>query len=217
MAEIICLEVYAMEKNIYIKVDQSSRVSKEQVLVGDVAEVYCYNKDIALKIEQLPLTVIPKVDNGKFVLSVLKIVQVIQQEFPGYTTNLCGEPEFVIEYLKDKKQGQVLLYGKVILLSIIVFVGAAFTIMTFNTDVSVGEVFNQLYYLVQGEEKQGGSILELAYSIGIPVGILGFYNHFATRKSKKDPTPIHIEMRNYEEEMNKAIISDALGKGEERN
>lgn len=205
-----------MEKNIYIKIGQCSQVSKEQILVKDVAEVYCYNKDVALKVEQLPLTVIPKVENAKFVLSALKIVQVVQQEFPGYSANLCGEPEFVIEYLNNNKQGCVLLYGKVFLLSLIVFVGAAFTIMTFNTDVSVGEVFNQLYYLVQGQEKQGGSILELAYSIGIPVGILGFYNHFATRKSKKDPTPIHIEMRNYEEEMNKAIILDAARKGEER-
>ena len=32
---------------------------------------------------------------------------------------------------------------------------------------------------------------------------------------KEDPTPIHIEMRNYEEEMNKAIVADASREGSE--
>ena len=53
------------------------------------------------------------------------------------------------------------------------------------------------------------------HSIGIPLGILGFYNHFSASKVKEDPTPIHIEMRNYEEEMNKAIVADASREGSE--
>ena len=57
--------------------------------------------------------------------------------------------------------------------------------------------------------------LLLFYSIGIPLGILGFYNHFSASKVKEDPTPIHIEMRNYEEEMNKAIVADASREGSE--
>ncbi len=55
--------------------------------------------------------------------------------------------------------------------------------------------------------------MEAAYSIGILVGILGFYNHFKGQKLHDDPTPVHIEMRNYEEEMNKAIIKDADREG----
>ena len=97
---------------------------------------------------------------------------------------------------------------KLILVSLIVFLGSAFTIMTFNTDVSVGDVFDNLYRLILGHKKDS-AIMETAYSIGIFVGILGFYNHFKGSKLKNDPTPIHIEMRNYEEEMNKAIIKNA--------
>ena len=85
--------------------------------------------------------------------------------------------------------------------------------MTFNTDVSVGEVFDNLYYLVMGTKKNTGSVLEIAYSVGILLGIFGFYNHFKGQKLHDDPTPIHIEMRNYEEEMNKAIIKDADREG----
>lgn len=60
--------------------------------------------------------------------------------------------------------------------------GAAFTIMTFNEDVSVADVFDKVYRLVLGQEKQGGSIIEIFYAIGLPVGILVFYNHFRRKK-----------------------------------
>ena len=96
---------------------------------------------------------------------------------------------------------------------LVVFFGSAFTIMTFNEDVSVMEVFASIYERIMGTEKAGGSILELMYCVGLGIGILGFYNHFSRAKLHDDPTPIHIEMCNYEEEMNKAIIKDASREG----
>ena len=104
-------------------------------------------------------------------------------------------------------------YVKTALLILIVFFGAAFTIMTFNTDVSVGEVFSKFYELVMGQKETKGSILEISYSVGLAIGILGFYNHFSAKKEDEDPTPIHIEMRQYEEDMNKAIIKTASREG----
>lgn len=70
---------------------------------------------------------------------------------------------------------KVMEWCKLILVSLIVFLGSAFTIMTFNTDVSVGDVFDNLYRLILGHKKDS-VIMETAYSIGIFVGILGFYN-----------------------------------------
>ena len=78
--------------------------------------------------------------------------------------------------------------------------------MTFNTDVSVGDVFSLFYRLVMGTEQTKGSIMEITYCVGIAIGILGFYNHFSARNERDDPTPLHLEMRNYEQEMNNAII-----------
>jgi stage V sporulation protein AA len=67
--------------------------------------------------------------------------------------------------------------------------------------------------MVMGEAKQGGSVLEISYAIGLPVGILVFYNHFKRRDIKNDPTPIQVEMRTYEEQMNKAMIKTAAREG----
>ena len=84
--------------------------------------------------------------------------------------------------------------------------------MTFNEDVSVADVFDKVYRLVLGQEKQGGSIIEIFYAIGLPVGILVFYNHFRRKKIKDDPTPIQVEMRKYEKDVDDTYIANC-GRG----
>ena len=153
--------------------------------------------------------------NQKKVISSLKLIELIRREIREAQIILVGETDVVVEYHIPKQENKALEYLKLLVLTCIVFFGSAFTIMTFDTDVSVGDLFNQIYLLVMGHEKKGASALELFYSIGIPIGILGFYNHFSASKVKEDPTPIHIEMRNYEEEMNKAIVADASREGSE--
>ncbi len=78
--------------------------------------------------------------------------------------------------------------------------------MAFNNDVQVHDVFAQIYELFAGKEHEGFTILECSYSIGLGAGILIFYNHFGKRKLSKDPTPLEIEMRLYENDINTTLI-----------
>ena len=198
---------------VYIKLPQNAQVVNRKILLQDVAEIYTADAEMGKKIGDIILYTVGGDKNQKLIVSVMKVIHLIQKEFPGIEVENIGESDFVVEYKMPLTPKKAMEYTKLVLLSLIVFIGAAFTIMTFNTDVSVGEVFDNLYYLVTGVKKEGGSILEVAYSIGILAGILGFYNHFKGQKLHDDPTPIHIEMRNYEEEMNKAIIKDADREG----
>lgn len=200
---------------IYLKLGQSEQVANKRITMEDVAEIYAWDYEIIKNLNQLVVLTVKGDKNEKNVISALKLVGMIQKEYPGIAIELIGEPDVIVEYHQPIPENKFLECLKLILLSLIVLFGSAFTIMTFNTDVSVGELFDLIYELVMNEPKKGASILELSYSIGIPIGILGFYNHFKLSKSKEDPTPIHIEMRNYEEEMNKAIIADASRKGSE--
>lgn len=93
------------------------------------------------------------------------------------------------------------------------FFGSAFTIMTFNADVSVDKVFDQFYRLVMGHTKSGGSVLEISYSIGLPIGIIVFFNHFTRIKIDSDPTPLQVQLRLYEQDMNTTVIENASREG----
>ncbi len=124
-----------------------------------------------------------------------------------------GESDFVVEYKDSPNISKGKECVKIIFVCLVSFFGAAFTIMTFNEDVSVVKVFDHLYKLIMGHESEGGSVLELAYATGLPIGIIVFYNHFKRKESRNDPTPIQVEMRMYEEEINKAMIKNESREG----
>ena len=136
--------------------------------------------------------------------------------------NINDESDFIIEYTppsekktsgkETKRKG--FEYAKAVFVTLVAFIGAAFTIMTFNLDVSVGDLFDNIYKWFMGVDKQGKpTILEFSYCVGLPIGIVVFFNHFSRKKLTTDPTPIHVEMRNYESQVNKALIEDASREG----
>ena len=73
-------------------------------------------------------------------------------------------------------------------------------------DVGVNDVFKEIYALVMGEESNGFTLLEMSYAIGLTTGILVFYNHFGGKKITTDPTPVEVEMRLYEDDINTTLI-----------
>ena len=52
-------------------------------------------------------------------------------------------------------------------------------------------------------------MIEIGYSLGLGGGIILFYNHIGKRRITKDPTPIEVEMRLYEKDVNETIIDNA--------
>ena len=72
--------------------------------------------------------------------------------------------------------------------------------------MDIPKLFGQLYLQFTGRESDGFTILELTYSVGLGLGILIFFNHFAGKKLTKDPTPMEVEMRLYEDEVDTTLI-----------
>ena len=84
-----------------------------------------------------------------------------------------------------------------------------------NNDVDVTKLFSQLHELVTGQETSGFTILEITYSIGITVGILIFFNHFGKKRFTVDPTPMEVQMRLYENDIQTTLVEDSARKGAE--
>lgn len=49
----------------------------------------------------------------------------------------------------------------------------------------------------------------IAYSLGLFIGIIIFFNHGARKKFTDDPTPLQVQMRQYEQEVNQTVITDS--------
>ena len=78
--------------------------------------------------------------------------------------------------------------------------------MTFHNDVDIQKLFGQLYEQFTGQVSDGFTILEVTYSVGIGLGVLVFFNHFAGKKLTADPTPLEVEMRSYEDQVDTTVL-----------
>ena len=143
---------------------------------------------------------------GRYPVSVMTVIALIQKEIPGVTVSNEGETDFILTLEKKEQPGGILAWCKTVLVAFIAFFGAAFAIMTFHNDVDIPRLFGQLYEQFTGQVSDGFTILEVTYSIGIGLGVLVFFNHFAGKKLTADPTPLEVEMRSYEDQVDTTVL-----------
>lgn len=191
---------------LYIKIDRNVEVHDSRVMLGDIARLECSNKDIENRIKTMKVTGATNGKPGRHAMSMMEVIAQIHQVYPTLEVNNIGEYDFIITYPKSGKASVWISWAKTAAVCFLAFFGAAFTIMTFNNDVNLTELFGQIYQQLTGVKSDGFTILELAYSIGVGVGILVFFNHFAGKKLTKDPTPMEVEMRVYEDDVDTTLI-----------
>ena len=207
-----------MADTVYLKIEQNVLVREPSVNLGDIAKITSTNQPLIHKLKTLKVyTFHTPVNQSRKkkqveVFSVMKIIELIGKEFPNVDIQNIGEKDFVLEY-EPKQEPKWLLYGKTAILCVLIFFGSAFTIMTFNNDVGVGEVFADFYQQVMGTESDGFTVLEICYSVGLFLGIMIFFNHVGHKKITHDPTPIQVEMRTYEKDVDSTFIENCGRKG----
>lgn len=198
---------------LYIKIDKNIQVTNKKVYLEDVAKLYSPDRNLVKNLNQCVVMNIDSKEDVKYCFSIMKIIEIISKKHPEVEVVNLGETEFILSYEKPKKPKKMLEYVKTAFTGFIIFFGGAFSIMTFNEDASIQDIFDKIYQLVMGEEKTGWSVLEIGYSIGIAIGVILFFNHFSKVKLTKDPTPMQIEMRKYEDDINSTLIQDVSRKG----
>lgn len=198
---------------LYLKAEQHVEVVNPKVTVGDVVKLYSTDSQLAKDVSKLVLLHSKATEDKDYMVSILKIVELIAKEYPQVTIQNEGEADFIVTVKVKPKKSRLFEYLKVAFVAFGSFFGAAFSIMTFNEDSSVKEVFGYFCKMVGGTETSGRTVLELAYCVGLPLGIIVFYNHFAGFRLQRDPTPIQTQMRLYEEDVNKTMIQNASREG----
>ena len=197
-----------MSDTLYIQTEENVEVHHPHVYLQDIAKLSCTNSKILNHLRVLPVANLDPDKTGRYVISVMDLINDIQLKEPDLDITHIGEPNFIITYQKEGTVNIVIRWCKVIFVCLATFFGAGFSIMTFNNDVSVTSVFGEVYRLITGRESNGHTMLEVSYSVGLAVGILAFFNHFAKWKISADPTPLEVEMRLYEDNICKTVIQN---------
>lgn len=198
---------------IYINAKQNVELQSEDVYVKDIGSLTCNDTHVLAKVKAIRLHHFKEGEPKRQVISMLKVIEEIDRVCPGASVESIGEPDVLFEYIDVNKHKGFIQTVKLIFVAMISFFGTAFTIMAFHNDIGINDVFVKVYEMVMGQPGDGYGILELAYSVGLAIGIIVFFNHIGGRRITKDPTPIEVEMRIYEEDVNKALIATADREG----
>lgn len=193
--------------DIYIKpMEKASIVRKREVLLRDVAEVYIGGAKTQ-EAGRLVVFCIPEEKKKTYLLSVLDLIRILHQKYPKASISNLGEMDILIEYQPASERKNPIWTGaKIAFVSLILFVGAMTTIMCFHSDTQLPLIFQNVYYIFFGENREMPAMLSIPYSIGVGLGIILFFNHFSKATLTDDPTPIEIEMTTYEKETNASVI-----------
>ncbi len=199
-----------MQSTVYVKASGNCVVYKRAVTLGDVLKVECTDIGVLRAVKQMPLYSFNH--PHAVVFSILKVIEIIHRDYPSATVVNCGEEDFVVEFVPTTVKNVLWEKVKLLLISVVVFFGSAFTVMTFHNDVGIEGVFERFYVQLMGEDKPMVTELEISYSIGLAVGIVIFFNHFSKKKLTADPTPVEVEMKKY----NKDLIITKVAESEEK-
>lgn len=198
---------------LYLKAEQNVELQSEDVYVKDIGKMICSDAHILAKVKTIKLHHFKEGEQKRQVISILKVIEEIEKTCPNVTVENLGEIDVLVEQIDVDRHKSPVQTVKIIFVSLISFFGTAFTIMAFHNDIGINEVFRKVHEMVMGQAGDGYGILELSYSIGLAVGIITFFNHIGGRRITKDPTPIEVEMRVYEADVNKALIETADREG----
>lgn len=202
-------------KTVYLKCERNVEVQKPDVFLADVGTARCQDAAIAARVKALKVHHFSQDGTKRCVISVLKLVELMEKECPDISVQIVGEPDVLLEWVSAGRYKGWRQWLRAALVCLVSFFGTAFTIMAYHNDVGINAVFTQIYTIVMNREPQGINVLEASYSAGLAAGIILFFNHVGGRRLTKDPTPIEVSIRKYEEDVDKALIAQAGREGKE--
>lgn len=199
---------------LYIKAEQNTEVKEPRVCVSDIASVFCTDEHVLAKARALTVYQFRKDAPKRQVISIVKVIELLTKEFPDLQIENLGENAILMEWITVKKHKGFGQWLKLVFVLLVTFFGTSFTIMAYHNDIGIYDLFDKIYTVILGTSAEGINILEISYSIGLAVGIIVFFNHIGGRRITKDPTPIEVEMRMYETDVNTALIQTADRQGD---
>lgn len=190
-------------ETIYLRMKNRIMVkSNQQIRIGDVARIV--GSDTLIDpIESLALHTVKKEDNNIIIIDLIKVIAVIQKFDSTIDVQTIGPAQTIVEVQYKKKKVSILSFIAVWLL---LFIGAAITIMNFHEDVSMQDVHQKLFSIITGREDKKPLLIQIPYSFGLGIGMILFLNHFFKKRFNEEPSPLEVEMFNYQQDLDQYVI-----------
>lgn len=199
--------------SIYIRLRHKFVVKMdENVTVGKTAQIVA-TEDVKKKLSEVVIHHVTPEDQSTIVIDVMRVISVIYQYYPEADIQTIGPSQTILEVQYKKRLFRPLFFG---LVWVLLFIGSGLAIMNFHEDVSMGTVHQKIYYLVTGHFKEKPLMLQIPYSLGLGVGMVLFFNHLFKKQFNEEPSPLEVEMFNYQQDLDRYVIMNENKKNESK-
>lgn len=197
------LEVNGMENTVYIRMRNRVQVNVDDSLsLRDIAQIIS-REGIHQKLERLPIYKVSTEDNNVIILDVMRVIRVITKLFPDTEVQAVGPTQTIIEVMYKKKTVSLPLF---IMVWLLLFIGSAITIMNFHEDVSMQAVQQRIFTMITGKYENKPLLFQIPYSFGLGLGMILFFNHVFKKRLNEEPSPLEVEMFNYQQSLDQYVI-----------
>jgi stage V sporulation protein AA len=195
--------VNVLEKTIYIRMrNRVLAKPEEKVYLRDLAQIIA--PDMVLSdLHKLMIHQVSESDKNIVIIDVMKIIRMISNLIEDVEVQTIGPAQTIIEVVSRKKQRSYPLF---LLIWFLLFFGSAMAIMNFHDDVSMQSVQGKLYKIITGVEDSKPWLFQIPYSIGLGLGMILFFNHVFQKRINEEPSPLEVEMFNYQMDLDNYVI-----------
>jgi stage V sporulation protein AA len=195
--------VNVLEKTIYIRMrNRVLAKPEESVYLMDIAQIIG-PETIIPELQKLKVHQISERDKNIIIIDVMKVIGLISGLIEDVEVQTIGPAQTIVEVKMKKKQ---MSFPFFILIWFLLFFGSAMAIMNFHDDVSMRSVQEKLYLIITGVEDSKPWIFQIPYSIGLGLGMILFFNHVFQKRINEEPSPLEVEMFNYQMDLDNYVI-----------
>lgn len=192
-----------MEKTVYIRMRNRVQTrAKETIYLKDAAQIIA-DDSVLSKLQQIIIHKLTEKDGNIVVIDVMKVIQLISSRFRDVEVQTIGPAQTIIEIVSKEKGVSVPFF---LLIWFLLFFGSALTLMNFHDDVSMKSVQEKIYTIITGKRETKPLLFQIPYSIGLGLGMILFFNHVFKKRINDEPSPLEIEMFNYQMDLDNYVI-----------
>ncbi|EZP76018.1 stage V sporulation protein AA [Parageobacillus genomosp. 1] len=193
-----------MGKTVFIKLRHRVQVKPNSAItVGDVAQIIATDSGMREQLQTIPLYQIQPSDKNIVIIDVMKVVRAMLQVDDSLDVQTVGPSQTIIEVVYEKRRFSTAYF---LLIWLLLFVGSAMAIMNFHEDVSMQLVHQHLYEMITGKKVDKPLLLQIPYSLGLGIGMILFFNHVFRKRINEEPSPLEVEMFNYQQSIDQYVI-----------
>lgn len=192
-----------MEKTIYIRMRNRVQARlHEEVRLKDTAQIIAPERVLPL-LQKLVVHQVSEQDKNIVIIDVMKVISMIAEELRETDIQTIGPSQTIIEVIYKKKGVSIPFF---LLVWFLLFFGSAMGIMNFHDDVSMQSVQEKLYTIITGLKDPKPLLFQIPYSFGLGLGMVLFFNHVFRKRINEEPSPLEVEMFNYQQDLDSYVI-----------